>query len=127
MFIVSYTVTQCVILIIKCEMTSLGVISPSEHHRTAGLLLLGPGLSELRVAVDAEPGQDVGQRHRGAAVAAAEAVVTLAIDVNTRGVHLGAAPLLPLVGAPVDPFGTSHIGHAVEGEREHTGTPGVRA
>jgi len=89
-------------------MTSLGVISPSEHHRTAGLLLLGPGpgLSELRVSVDAEPGQDVGQRHRGAAVAAAEAVVTLAIDVNTRGVHLGAAPLLPLVGAPVDPLGT---------------------
>ena len=68
-------------------MTSLGIISPFEHYGTAGLLL-GLGLSELRVGVDAEPGQDVGQGDGGAAVGAAEAVLPLAIHVHSRTVNL---------------------------------------
>merc|ERR1712110_1246980 len=107
-------------------MTSLGIISPLEHYRTAGLGVLCSGLSELRVGVDAEPGQDVGQRHGGVAVAAAEAVVSLTIDVNTRAVHLGAAPGLALVGAPVHPLCTGDVGHAVEREGKHAGTSSVR-
>ena len=108
-------------------MTSLGIISPLEHYRTAGLGVLRPGLSELRVCVDAEPGQDVSQRHGGVTVAAAEAVVSLTIDVNTRGVHLGAAPLLPLVGPAVHPLRTGDVGHAVESEGKDAGTPSVWA
>ena len=102
----------------------LRVICPPEEDRAAGLLLLR--LSELRVGVDAEPGQDVGQGDGGAAVGAAEAVLPLAVDVEPGAVHLGAAPLGALVAAPVDPLGTGDVGHAVEGEGKHTGTPCVR-
>ena len=52
--------------------------------------------------------------------------MTRAIDVNTRGVHLGAAPLLSLTGAPVHPLRTRDEGHTVEREGKHAGTPGVR-
>ena len=39
--------------------------------------------------------------------------------------YLGAAPLLPLVIAAIDPLCTGHVGHPVEGEGEDAVTARV--
>jgi len=84
------------------------------------------GLGDGGVCADSpQAAQDGCQGHGGGARGRAETVFTLTIDMNSGAVNLGAAPLLPLVIAAIDPLCTGHVGHPVEGEGEDAVTARV--
>ena len=91
------------------------------------MLLRSSAASKPDCPLAAAPGQQVdGLRLQAGAGGGTEAVVSLPVDVDPAGVHLGGAPGGPCWLSSVYPVGAAVVSHSVEGEGEHAGLAGGR-
>ena len=92
------------------------------------MLLRSSAASKPDCPLAAAPGQQVdGLRLQAGAGGGTEAVVSLPVDVDPAGVHLGGAPGGPCWLSPVYPVGAAVVSHPAEGEGENAGLAGGRA